>query len=143
MNPAMKIDFSSLQKAIVQLEKSISFLRSDMSEENDDLREQFRAAVIQAFKFTYELAVKMVRRQLAQIVANPSELREMSFMELMRNAHEAGLIKAAPPFKIYREKRNVTTHTYDADKAEQILAIVDEFVEDMHYILIELGRRNA
>jgi nucleotidyltransferase substrate binding protein (TIGR01987 family) len=138
----MKIDFSPSEKALSQLEKSISFLRSDMAARNDDLHEQFRAAVIQAFEFTYELAVKMIRRQLEQIVANPSELREMNFMELIRTAHEAGLVREAVPYKIYREKRNITSHTYDACTAEGILAIVDDFAGDMRFVLEELRRRN-
>jgi nucleotidyltransferase substrate binding protein (TIGR01987 family) len=138
----MKIDFSPFEKAISQLEKSVSFLNSEMAAENTDLHEQFRAAVIQAFEYTYELAVKMIRRQLEQIVANPAELREMNFMELIRTAHEAGLVREVPPFKIYREKRNITSHTYDADTAEEILTVVNDFSGDMRFVLEELRRRN-
>ncbi len=139
----MNLDVSPFEKAIGQLEKSLSFYNSEMAEENYDLKLQFRAAVIQAFEFTYELAVKMIKRQLGQIVANPSELSEMAFMDLMRTAQEAGLIRGAPAYKEYRDKRNITSHTYDEDKAMEILSVVDPFLQDMRFVLNELKRRNS
>jgi nucleotidyltransferase substrate binding protein (TIGR01987 family) len=139
----MILDYSPFEKAVAQLEKSLSYYNSAMAEEHYDLKVQFRAAVIQAFEFTYELAFKMVKRQLAQILPNPSELNEMAFMDLMRTAWEAGLIREAPPYKIYREMRNITSHTYDEDKAFAIMAIIDGFVQDMRFVLKELIRRNG
>lgn len=113
-----------------------------MAEENNDLKEQFRAAVIQAFEYTYELCYKMIRRQLEQIVPNPSKLKEMNFMDLMRNAKEAGLISEAPNFRIYREKRNITSHAYDEDKVVEIISVIDSFLQDMLFLLNELKKRN-
>lgn len=139
----MKIDCSALEKAIEQLEKSKGFLRSEMARKNKDLYEQFRAAAIQAFEYTYELALKMIRRQLDQIVANPQELREMVFMDFIRTAHEAGLVRDVPAFKIYREKRNITTHTYDAGKAEDILSVLEPFLRDVRYVLENVKKRNS
>jgi len=100
-------------------------------------------AVIQAFEYTYELAYKKIRRQLEQIVANPSELKEINFMDLMRSAKEAGLISEVPNFRVYREKRNITSHTYDEDKAVEIVSVVDSFLQDMHFLLNELKKRNS
>ena len=138
----MKIDVSVFEKAIRQIEKSRTFLRSDMAQKNAELYEQFRAAAIQAFEYTYELSLKMIRRQLAQIVDNPSELREMAFMDFIRTAYGAGLVCDVSAFKIYREKRNITAHTYDAGKAEAIIEVLDSFLRDVHYILEELKKRN-
>lgn len=139
----MIIDYSPFEKAIKQLEKSVYFYRSDLAEENWELKEQFRAAIIQAFEYTYELAYKMIRRQLGEIVANPAELKEINFIDLMRNAKEAGLIKDVPVFRVYREMRNITSHTYNADKAEDIVAVIDSFIVDMRYLLSELEKRNS
>jgi len=69
----MTIDVSSLRNALTALEKSLKFLASDMAKE-PDLREQFRAAAIQAFKFTHELAYKMLKRQLEQMSADPAAI---------------------------------------------------------------------
>ena len=57
-------------------------------------------------------------------------------------AADAGLVRAAPPFRIYREKRNVTSHAYDENRAEQMVRDMDAFVDDMRFLLTELKRRN-
>lgn len=136
------IDLSAFESAVSQLERSLRYLGSDASRADPELRQQFRAATIQAFEFTYELAIKMVRRQLDEIVANPGELRQLTFMDLMRVAAEAGLVRAAPPFRLYREKRNMTSHTYDAEKAEDVLSVLPAFLQDVRFVLYELQRRN-
>jgi len=138
----MNLDYSPFEKALAQLEKSLSFYNSDMAEKNPDLKEQFRAAVIQAFEYTYELSYKMIRRQLSQIVSNPGELKEMSYMDLIRTGKEAGLVSDAPKYREFREKRNITSHTYDADKAFEIIAVIDPFIKEMRFLLDALQRRN-
>lgn len=138
----MTLDYSALQKACGQLETSIAYLESEQSRQDAGLRQQFRSSVIQSFEYTYELAIKMIRRQLEQIVANPGELREINFMDLMRRAFEAGLILSVSAYKIFREKRNMTTHTYDADKAEAVLEGMHDFLTEMQFLLKELRNRN-
>lgn len=136
------IDFSSLEKALGQLETSVRYLHSEASRNDPELRQQFRAATIQTFEFTYELAVKMIRRQLEEIVASPAELRELAFRDLMRTAAEAGLVRDAPSFFLYRDKRNITSHTYDAEKAEEVVSVLDSFLADVRFLVGELARRN-
>jgi nucleotidyltransferase substrate binding protein (TIGR01987 family) len=85
----------------------------------------------------------MVRRQLEQISANPTELHQLSFMDLIRTAADAGLLKDAKTFRIYREKRNITSHIYDAAKAEEVVSIIDGFLADMHFLLDKLKKRNS
>src|SRR5882757_2845720 len=60
---SMKLDLSALQDAITALDKSLGYLYSDLAKD-PDLREQFRAACILAFEFTYEVVYKMLKRQL-------------------------------------------------------------------------------
>jgi ribosomal protein L29 len=88
----MKLDLTPLEKALAQLEQSLSCLRSELAAGDSGLRAQFRAAAIQGLERTYELAVKMIRRQMAQISAVPAELAEMSFKDLIREAADAGLV---------------------------------------------------
>lgn len=138
----MKLDYSSLEDAVAQLQRSFDYLHGDLARTDSGLREQFRAATIQAFEFTYELAIKMVERQLAQISANPGALREMNFADRMRDAADAGIVREAPPYVRYRELRNKTSHTYDSDRAEQMVLVIDEFLHDMCFLLQELQKRN-
>ncbi len=136
------LDVTPFEKALSQLETSLGYLRSEASRTDPGLRTQFRAAAIQAFEFTYEMAVRMIRRQLGEIVANPGELREINFLDLIRRAADAGLVREVPPFRIYRERRNITSHAYDEARAEEVVGVLDAFVADMRFLLDELRRRN-
>lgn len=138
----MKIDFSPLASAVDQLQRSFDYLHSDLANADLGLREQFRAATIQAFEFTYELAVKMVQRQMTRIAANPDAVRKMDFADLMRDAADAGIVRDARSYVGYRELRNRTSHTYDADQAEKTVSAVHEFLRDVRFLLQELRKRN-
>jgi len=137
-----KLDISPLHNAMGQLQRSYDYLHSDLAKQNAGLREQFRAATIQAFEFTYELAIRMIRRRLAGIAANPDQLQAIDFADLMREAANAGLVREAQPFMGYREIRSKTSHTYNVEEAERVVAIVDGFLHDMRFLLAELEERN-
>ena len=138
----MKLDLKPLEQALAQLEKSLSYLRSDMALRDPELRAQFRAAAIQGFEFTYELAIKMIRRQMAEISAVPSDLAEMAFKDFIREAAAAGLVVDPESFFLYREIRDITAHTYDEAKAEKVLGVLDGFRKDVLVLLRELKRRS-
>lgn len=137
----MKLDVSSLRNALTALEKSLKFLASDMAKD-PDLHEQFRAAAIQAFEFTHELAFKMLKRQLEQMSADPASIDTLGYMDVIRSGAEAGLIRDIARYRDYREKRNITSHTYDQAKAEQIVSVLKDFRDDVRHLLAELERRN-
>jgi len=138
----MKLDYSALEDAVAQLQRSFDYLHGDLARTDPGLRVQFRAATIQAFEFTYELVIKMIQRQLAQVAANPGALRTMDFADQMRDAADAGIVREALPYVRYRELRNKTSHTYDADRAEETVLVIDEFLRDARFVLQELRKRN-
>jgi len=49
----MKLDLTPLEKALAQLEQSLSCLRSELAAGDSGLRAQFRAAAIQGLERTY------------------------------------------------------------------------------------------
>jgi nucleotidyltransferase substrate binding protein (TIGR01987 family) len=114
-----------------------------MAKKDDSLKAQFRGASIQAFEYTYELTIKMIYRQLEQMVPNPEELKKTNFMDVMRTAAQAGLIRDAAKFHEYREKRSRTAHTYDEETAEDVASALDSFLQDARFTLNDLKRRNA
>ena len=137
----MLLDLSSLRDALTALTVSLRYLDSDLASD-PGLRDQFRAASIQAFEFTYELAFKFMKRQLEQIVPVPAAVDEMSFMQVVRAAAEAGLIADVSSFYEYREARNITSHSYDRQKAQRIVAELPRFARDVAALLSELEGRN-
>ena len=137
----MKLNLKSLREALASLEKSLGYLGSDLARD-PGMREQFRAAGILSFEFTYAVAIRMIKRQLEQISFAWEELVQMEFMDLIRSAAEAGLITDVARFRLYRDKRNITSHAYDQDKAEEIVAVLPAFRDDIRSLLAELERRN-
>lgn len=139
----MSLDFSSLANAIGQLEKSISFAKSDMAKQNDDLFEQLRNSVIQCFEFTYELSWKMLKRCLEETAANPEEIDTSSFQNLIRMGNEQGLLRSDwLRWKIYRQARTNSSHTYDADKAAKVYEIAPDFLEEAKYLYTQLMKKD-
>jgi nucleotidyltransferase substrate binding protein (TIGR01987 family) len=110
--------------------------------EDPDLREQFSAASIQAFVFIHELGFKMLKRMLEQIVPDPASVDQMTYMQVIRSGAEAGFVSDVAGFKDYRDKRNITSHTYNQAKAEEIVAVLRDFADDMSYLLNALEQHN-
>lgn len=133
----MKLDFSSLKKALESLNRAI--LRSQ--NESDD--EELRDAVIQRFEYTYELSWKMLKRQIEQEFPTPSEVDRLSFRDLLREGAERGMITDVEKWMDYREQRNITSHTYDEQKAESVYESALSFYDDAKALLDELERRNS
>ena len=84
----------------------------------------------------------MTRRRSGKQGANPDALREMDFADRMRDAADAGIVREALSYIRYRELRNKTSHTYDADRAEETVSVIHEFLRDMRLLLQELRKRN-
>ena len=139
----MSIDFSSLASAIAQLEKSIKYSQSDLAQHDDELFEQLRNSVIQCFEFTYELSGKMLKRYLEETAANPEEIDISTFQSLIRRGNEQGLLRSDwLRWKIYRQARTNSSHTYDADKAVQVYEIAPDFLEEARYLYQKLVKRD-
>ncbi|MBF0320008.1 MAG: nucleotidyltransferase substrate binding protein [Nitrospirae bacterium] len=101
------------------------------------------SGVIQNFEFTYELSHKMLKRYLEATAANPSGIEEMTFQDIIRTGSEQGLLlNGWDVWKDYRTARGTTIHTYDVDKAAEVLEITPDFLREAQYLLSELEKRN-
>ena len=133
------IDLSPLAKAIARLEESLRFCDSDLARRDPALAEQFRAAAIQSFEFTYELSHKMLKRLLKASLADPAAVEEMSFQDLIRTGNERGLVRSGwISWRDYRAARGATSHTYDEEKAAEVFAFLPRFLEEAKELLRRL-----
>ena len=78
----MSLDLSPLQNAVSQLEEALDLYGSELAEGDPRLKRHLRAAVIQAFEFTYELSFKMLKR-LPGIRLPPIPRRSMTCLSTM------------------------------------------------------------
>jgi len=131
------LDYSSLTKALAALKRA--WARSQDCLDDEELRD----ACIQRFEFNFELAWKMIKRRLERDLPNADQLDGMSFKELMRHALEAGLIQAVQPWWLFREMRNLSSHTYDAPIAAQVYGCIAEFLPECEFVLAQLARKGA
>ena len=132
----MQLDFSSFEKALYSLQRVLD--RSLTVPEDEDIRD----ACIQRFEYTYELAFKMIKRQMEQELPSTEELDHLPFKEVIRVGAERGLITVPQRWFDYRDKRNITSHTYDESKAREVYAILTDFASDAADLLSRLKRRH-
>ena len=132
----MSLDLSSLKKAVASLERAIVRARPVPADE------ELRDAVIQRFEYTFELAWKMLKRQLEAEMATPSEVDHLSFRDLLREGAQRGLLSNVERWMDYREHRNITSHAYDANKARDVYREAARFHPDAQALLNELQKRN-
>ena len=140
----MKLDLSSLRKAIDSLEKTLKVAESKslVAELDNDVKDAIRAGVIQNFEFTYELCWKFMRRWLRENADIEEAEYPRTRKELFRLAARSGLIKDPLSWFSYSDARNLTSHTYDEDKAESVYETAVGFLEDARYLLDRLQERN-
>jgi nucleotidyltransferase substrate binding protein (TIGR01987 family) len=117
----MQLDLTSLDSALTSLRHAL--VRAQTSPDDLELRD----ACIQRFEYTFELCWKMLKRQLEQEMPSPAEIDGYSYKQLFRVGGERGLIDDVEAWFDYRDKRNITSHAYDADKAADIFMTLPAF----------------
>lgn len=135
----MKLILSPLEKSLQQLQKSLDYLEKNQAD--SDLREQFRAAVIQAFEYSFELSWKLLKRYLENY--GLEKVDGFTVKQLFRAGYEQGLIRDPTPWFGYLEKRNLTSHTYDGATAERVYEGAKEFTQDAQYLLQRLKEKTS
>ncbi len=136
MKSLPKLDISSLGKALASLEEAVN----EHAKQPQNLF--VRDATIQRFEYSYELTHKMLKRYLEMSEPNAAEIDQMSFPNLIRTAAEKGLLQQSwDQWKTYRDARNITSHTYNQQKAEQVCAIIPLFLQEAKLLLNHLNHR--
>ena len=132
----MFLDISSLEKALSSLGAALTELQKG------DANTFVRDATIQRFEFSYELAHKMLKRYLEMTESSVEEIDQMSFQTLIRTGAERGLlVNSWDVWSVYRNARNLTSHTYNEEKAIQVCQVIQDFYKDAIYLLDQLKLR--
>ena len=145
MNDEVKLNLEPLRRALASLEDSLEVVSDAFwfSQQSSKVQNTLMAGVIQNFEFVYEIGFKMLRRQIEAEAASPSEVDESNFRDVLRVGAEKGLISDVEAWFRYRKMRNITAHTYDHDKAQQVYQSTLLFITDARALLAKLEARNA
>ncbi len=139
----MKLDLSSLSKAVESLEKTLNVAEKSSTAGLDaDTQNAIKAGVIQNFEFTYELCWKFMRRWLRENAPAEQAEHPRARKELFRLAAQYGLINDPLAWFAYGDARNLTAHTYDEDTAESVYKTALDFAKDARSFLNKLQERN-
>ncbi len=132
----MKLNFTALQKALNSLE--IAIKRSQSHKHDKELRD----AVIQRFEYTFELSFKFLKRVLELESPSPMLVDQMSYKDILREACEKGFIDNFHVWVVYRDQRNITSHTYNENKAESVYQTALTFYNDALKLSQQLMNRS-
>lgn len=135
----MALNFSSLESAALQLEKAIQYSVSDLAKDQN-LFEQFRNSTVQCFEFTYELAWKFLQRKLEQVHPNPQIIDELDFKDLIREGAQRGYIQNPEIWFEFRRLRNLSSHAYDKNKAEQVYSKASTLLIETRHLLNAISK---
>ncbi len=122
---SMSISTIELEKALRRLEEALALEKNDIT----------RDSSIQRFEFTIELSWKVMKR-----ILNSEGIQETdSPKSIIRSAAKASLVDDAELWLHLIDQRNLSSHTYREDLAEQVYAaakktppLVHRFLKNAH-----------
>ncbi len=132
-----RLDLSSLESTLAALDRGLA--RALPAPDDEELRD----ACIQRFEFCFELSWKMLKRRLEQDLPSPALIDGMSYRELFRVGAEQALVDDPTRWFVYRDKRNITSHTYNAAKANEVFTVIPDFAHDAKQLLSRLQERGS
>ena len=127
------IDLTPFENAIKGLDDVINIYNSDKS------NIYMRDSMIQRFEYTYSLSLKMIKRYFSQSAFEKENIDGMTFNEMIRTANRMDLLRSnLEMWDNYRQKRNLTSHTYDENLALDVAAIIPDFKDEAEFLLNKL-----
>ena len=136
------IDLKPMSEAVNRLTDATRVYEELQHQVSEPARILLRSGLIQTFEYNYGLAVSMMSRYLSSVVSDPAKRDLNVFEELIRVADEMGLVLS--PFstwKIFRQARNNTSHTYNEAKAAAVAEVIPAFEKEVKHLLARLQEK--
>ena len=121
--------YETFKKAYLKLKE---FVDTDNGTEKD------RGAIINAYQYTFELFWKTLQKYMQQL----EMLDELGPGSVIRTAFQYQIIDNGPKYMDMLKDRNLITHTYKEDVAEDIyLNIKEEYIEILKKFIEDFDKR--
>lgn len=121
-----EISISPFKKALSALDKAIEQPKNEFT----------RDASIQRFEYSFELCWKLLKRYFFL----KTGIEEFQIKNIFREAAKQGLIENVDNWFIYHTARNLTSHTYNEQTAEETYQAAKKFAIDARLLLENLER---
>lgn len=133
-----RLDTRSLQNALDRLTEGYARYLKDVSDT------QIRDGLIQRFEFTYEFSHKLLKRYLEMASPTSDIVDAMTFADLIRSGNEQGLLLSDwPQWRVFREMRSKSSHSYDDSVALDVVNQIPRFIEEAKFLLDQLNHRSV
>ena len=121
--------YETFKKAYLKLKE---FVDTDNGTEKD------RGAIINAYQYTFELFWKTLQKYMQQL----EMLDELGPGSVIRTAYQYQIIDNGPKYMAMLKDRNLITHTYKEDVAEDIyLNIKEEYIETLDKFIEDFDKK--
>ncbi len=143
MQVIMNLDLTSLNKSKAALERSLNVTEyaKDFHTLSLDQQETLKAGVIHNFKISYELSWKFIKRWL-EVNEGQEIVDGVTRRELYRIAFENRLIENVEEWMNFHSTRNITSHSYDAEVANNAYETAVHFLPFAKKLLERLTLKN-
>ncbi|HOW52065.1 MAG TPA: nucleotidyltransferase substrate binding protein [bacterium] len=128
----MALVFSNFKRALTSLEKALALSKDDI----------VRDSVVKRFEYSYELAWKLLQRALEEDLGSAA-VDGLPRRELFRIGAEKRFIADVAPWFEYHRLRNLSSHTYNEEIAEEMYKAAVRFALDARLLLKNLEARNG
>jgi nucleotidyltransferase substrate binding protein (TIGR01987 family) len=119
--------FSNFAKAFKKLEQAVQKVKSEYATDDDGnisddafLDDIIKEGVIQRFEYTHELAWKVIRDYFKEV----GGVQTIGSKDATREAFAADLISNGDVWMDMIQKRNLTSHTYNEETADEIFELI-------------------
>ncbi len=131
------LDLTSFEKALKSLDEVINVYNADKTNLIT------RDSMIQRFEYTYSISLKMLKRYIEMNALIPENTETLTFNSLIRQANKMGLLKSnLEKWDDYRQKRNLTSHTYNEEAALEVVSIIESFASEARFLMEKLAKRD-
>ena len=131
------LDLTSFEKALKILDEVINLYNADKTNLIT------RDSMIQRFEYTYSISLKMLKRYIEMNALIPENTETLTFNSLIRQANKMGLLKSnLEKWDDYRQKRNLTSHTYNEEAALEVVSIIESFASEARFLMEKLAKRD-
>ena len=125
------INTEYLEKSLATLERAYTLIKT-VPEGSIDY-EMYRNSLVKGFEMTLEQCGKLLRKRLLPYFSSKKAVDVLNFKDLFREAAKHSLLSETEVSRWfqYRDNRNNTAHDYGRAFAEETLALIDGFINDV------------
>ena len=130
-----KLDISTLKNCIDSLRECIDAYDTNS---NEQMRGFIEDSCVKRFEFTVETSWKTMKKYLKEVYGKDD--KELTMNNIFRLMEGYGFVKSWEVWREYYDRRNDTSHEYNKQKAQKILATMKNLLQDAEFLYQELEK---